>query len=108
MKKFNPSTIGLLQALGVVVYCGLIAGMLNLFGKTITAPVGFFGSVLMLVLLVFSAAVTGSIVFGYPAYLFLKNKQVKEALLILVYTLLYCLAFIIIAILLIAVLGNRV
>lgn len=106
MKKANLSIIGLLQALGLVIYCVLIAGMLNLFGKTLTAPVGFLGSVLILVLLVFSAAVTGSIVFGYPAYLFLKNKQVKEALLILAYTLLYCLAFIIIAILLIAVLGS--
>ncbi len=106
MKKIDPPLIGLLQALGVVVYCVLIAGMLSLFAKTLTAPMGFFGSVLILVLLVFSVAVTGSIVFGYPAYLFLKNKQVKEALLILVYTLLYCLAFIIIAILLIAVLGG--
>lgn len=106
MKKTNPSTIGLLQALGLVVYCVLIAGMLNLFGKTIAAPVGFLGSVLILVLLVFSAAVTGSIVFGYPAYLFLKNKQVKEALLILAYTLLYCLAFIIIAISFIVALGS--
>ncbi len=106
MKKINPSTAGLLQALSVVIYCALIAGMLNLFGKTLTAPMGFLGSVLILVLLVFSAAVTGSIVFGYPAYLFLKNKQIKEALLILVYTLLYCLVFIIIAILLIVVLGG--
>ena len=106
MKKINPSIIGLLQALGVVIYCALIAGMLNLFGRTLAAPVGFFGSVLILVLLVFSAAVSGSIVFGYPAYLFLKDKQIKESLFILAYTLVYCLAFIIIASLLIAVLGS--
>ena len=106
MKKTNLSIIGLVQALSLVGYCVLIAGMLNLFGKTLTAPVGFPGSVLILVLLVFSAAVTGSIVFGYPAYLFLKNKQTKQALLILAYTLLYCLAFIIIAIFFIVVLGG--
>jgi hypothetical protein len=41
--------------------------------------------------LVFSAAVTGSIVFGYPAYLFFKEKKVKEPLLILAFTSLYCL-----------------
>jgi len=106
MKKPSPFLIGLLQALGVVLYCALIVGVFNLFGKASTAPMGFFGSVLMLVLLVFSAAVTGSIVFGYPTYLFLREKQTKEALLILAYTLLYSLAFIIIAIVLIAVLAG--
>lgn len=89
MKKINTSKIGFFQALGVVFYCAFIAGLINLFGKAFPAPTGFFGSVFMLVLLVFSAAFTGSIVFGYPAYLFLNNKQAKEALYILGFTLLY-------------------
>lgn len=97
MKKINSSLIGLFQALGVVIYCALIAGVLNFLGKTFTAPMGFLGSVLILVLLVFSAAATGSILFGYPAYLFLRSKKTKEALSILAYTFLYCLVFIIIA-----------
>jgi len=96
MKKLNPSTIGLLQALGVVAYCALVVGVLNLFGKIFLAPVGFWGSVFILILLVFSAAVSGSIVFGYSAYLFLKNKQAKEALSILGFTLLYSLGIILI------------
>lgn len=104
MKKLNPSTIGLLQALGVVAYCTLVVGVLNLFGRIFFAPVGFFGSVFMLILLVFSAAVSGSIVFGYPAYLAL-NKRIKEALSILVFTLLYCLGIILITIVLITALG---
>lgn len=103
MKKLNPSTIGFLQALGVVIYCALVVGILNLFGKIFFAPPGFWGSLLILVLLVFSAAVSGSIVFGYPAYLAL-NKKIKEALSILAYTLLYSLIIIIIIVVLIAVL----
>ena len=42
----------------------------------------------MLTLLVFSAAVTGSLVFGYPVYLIL-NKQTKEGVSIFAYTLLF-------------------
>jgi len=106
MKKLDPYLIGLLQALAVIVYCLLIAGLLNLFGNVFAAPVGLLSSVFILVLLVFSAAATGSIVFGYPAYLFLKTKQTKKSLLILSYTLLYCLTFIIIAIVAIAMTGS--
>ena len=108
MKKLNTSLIGLFQALGVVIYCALIVGIFNFFGKNFAGPAGFFGSILILVLLVVSAAVTGSIVFGYPAYLFLKHKRTKEALLILAHTLLYCLGIVIIALVLIAVLGFRI
>jgi len=80
----------------VVIYCALVVAIINLFGQIFFAPPGFFGSVLILVLLVFSAAVSGSIVFGYPAYLFLKNKQAKEALSILGFTLLYAVGIILI------------
>ncbi len=56
------------------------------------------GWILMLFLLVFSAAVTGLLVFGYPVYLVL-NKKIKEALKVLGYTFLYCLGIILIVIL---------
>jgi len=101
--KTNLSLIGLLQALGIVVYCGLIAGLLLLLGKTDVTPAGFLGATLMLILLVFSAAITGSIVFSYPAYLAL-NKKIKEALSLLAYTLLYLLGFITIILIVIATL----
>ena len=104
MKKINPSLIGLAQALGLVIYCALIAGLLWFLGNISVEPLGFFGSVLMLMLLVFSAAVTGSIVFGYPTYLVLNNR-VKEALSILAFTLLYCLGVIIVVIVITAMLG---
>jgi hypothetical protein len=105
MKKLNLSTIGLLQASGLTIYCSLIVGILSWFEKGFFAPPGFLGLLLMLVLLVFSAAVTGSIVFGYSAYLFLKHKKTKEPLSILAFTLLYCLAIIMIIAILIAALA---
>ncbi|MCX6796324.1 MAG: hypothetical protein NTW06_02380, partial [Candidatus Falkowbacteria bacterium] len=64
MKKLNPSLIGLLQAVGVIAYCILIAALLNFLGKTSIQPPGILGFAAMLVVLVFSAAITGSIVFG--------------------------------------------
>ncbi len=92
MKK-DLSLIGLLQALGIIVYCALIGGFFILLGKIAIKPSDFWVSVLILVLLVFSAAVTGSIVFGYSVYLAF-NKKIKEALSLLGYTLLYILGFI--------------
>lgn len=94
MKKLTPSTVGFFEALGVAVYCALIVGIITGFEKT-GAPPGFFGPLLMLVLLVFSAAVTGSLVFGYPAYLAL-HKKFKEAISVLAYAVLYFLGIILI------------
>lgn len=94
MKKPNLCLLGFLQALGVIVYCGLVAGFFWSCNKFFVAASGFWATALMLALLVFSAAVTGSIVFGYPAYLALKGK-IKDALTLLAYTLLYCLGLLI-------------
>jgi len=98
-KKLTPSTIGFLQALGAAAYCALIVFVIMSFSKN-AAPPGFLGSLLILVLLVFSAAVTGSIVFGYPAYLAL-HKRFQEALYILAFTAVYFLGIILIIVILI-------
>lgn len=82
--------IGLIQALGVAVYCALVAGFVDLMSRTEIMMPRFWGTAFMLVLLVFSAAATGLIVFGYPVLLFLKSR-VKEGLVLLGYTLLFCL-----------------
>jgi len=100
MKKLNPSIIGLLQAIGIAIYCALVVATINYFGKIFFAPPGFWGSVFILMLLVFSAAVSGSIVFGYPAYLAL-NKRIKRALSVLAFTALYSLGIILIIVILI-------
>ena len=97
MKKFlvkaTPSTLGLLQAIAVILYCALVAGFFSTMTKSPVQP-GFFGFFLMLILLVFSAAATGSMVFGYPAYLALVKNKIKEALMILAFTLLFSLVII--------------
>jgi hypothetical protein len=60
----------------------------------------------MLNLLVFSAAVTGSMVFGFPVYLALVKNKIKEALTILTFTALYALAIILITVTLILALAR--
>ena len=102
MNKSNPSLIGFLQALGVVAYCALIGGFFQLGNRFFPKQSVFLMSVLVLILLVFSAAITGMIVFGYPAYLAL-NKRIKEALFVFFYTLLYFLGIIGIMIIILAV-----
>ncbi len=93
-KSPDPSIIGLAQSLGVTIYSILIGGFFLLMERIAAKP-GFIGIVLMLVLFVFSAAVTGSMVFGYPVYLAL-NKKAREAIKVLVYTLLYSLGIILV------------
>jgi len=94
LEREKLSTIGLCQALFVTVYCGLVALLFNYLTKAIPSGPGFFGFFFMLILLVFSAAVTGSVVFGYPVYLALAKNKIKEALTILAFTLLYSLVII--------------
>jgi len=100
MKKLNLSLIGFLQALGVLVYCGLISGLFWLLDSYFRSnPPQFAVMLFMLVILVFSAAVTGSLVFGYSVYLAMQ-KEIKQALKLLGFTLLYSLGFVLIIVIL--------
>lgn len=101
MKK-TPWKIGLLQAAGVAGYVLLISGALSLLQAVLEPSSDFVAATLMLTLLVFSAAATGSMVFGYPAYLMF-NKRAKEA----VQTFAYTLGFLLLAVILILLLGAR-
>ena len=93
MKKLKPSLIGFLQALGVVTYCILISSFFQFGNRFFPKQQDFLLPVLILMLLVFSAAVTGTIVFGYSVYLAL-NQRIKEALHVFFYTLLYIIVII--------------
>ena len=95
MKK-NPSTIGLLQAIGITIYCLLIAGLFQLLERFSTSSPEYVVMALILILLVFSAALCGFILFGYPVYLIL-NKKLKEGLQILGFSALWMLGIIFIA-----------
>lgn len=86
-KNSKLPLIGLLQALGVFSYCGLIGIFFISMEKFGSKQPDFLMIAFMLFLFVISAAVTGSLVFGYPVYLLI-NKKIKEALQVLVYTLL--------------------
>lgn len=87
--------VGLLQALGVTIYCFIISSLFRFFESSSIEPPSFLGPAFMLLLLVFSAAVTGGLVFGYPVYLAM-NKEIKKALQVLAYTLFFCLLFVVI------------
>lgn len=104
-KKIDIPFIALIQTFGVIIYCTLIAGLFRIIAEiSPEEPAGFLGSILILSLLVFSAAITGSLVFGYPAYLAL-TKRIKEALSVLAHTFLFGLVVIVVVLFVVVVLG---
>jgi hypothetical protein len=67
--------LGILTGIGTVAYCGAVALLMTTMNKIFAEMPGQgLAIVTILLLLVFSAAVTGSLVFGYPAYLFIQKK----------------------------------
>jgi len=78
-----------INALGTALYVILVASFISFLGnglfdsledKTVLIPVG------MLMLLVFSVALVGALIFGKPIVWYLEDKK-KEAVLLLLYTL---------------------
>lgn len=90
--KVSASLVGLCQALGVGVYTAIIAAFLYLVGQSGLQP-GYWGVVVMLVLLVLSAAITGSLVFGLAAYHALRGRT-RLGFEIFAYTILYIFVFV--------------
>lgn len=90
MKKINNWSAGLVQALGVVLYVSIVASIMWGFNGWLSNSPNVLTMILILTLLVLSAAITGAIVFVYPAYLFL-NKKTRAALAVFGYTLLFIL-----------------
>lgn len=74
-----------IDAVGVFVYVLIVALILtnaqNIFGQM----ANFWGPVAFLLLFVFSAAVCGTLVFGWPAYLWFDGAK-KDAVKTLLYT----------------------
>lgn len=102
-EKTSLGLISFLQALGLAVYCGLVALLFlkgnNLFGNT---P-NFLSQVLILVLFVASALVSALLVLGYPFYLFWQKKQTQKALKLVGYTTIWLVGFIFSTILLVLI-----
>jgi len=93
LQKISPILAGLIQALLVTGYCVLIARYFYFMNQNFNSPPMVLGIMLMLMILVFSAAIMGVIVFGYPVYL-LFEKKFKKALQVVGYTLLFTSVFI--------------
>jgi hypothetical protein len=94
-KNFSKSKIGLFQAIGVAVYCFIIANVFRLLEELHVNPPELVVISFMLFLLVFSVAIVGSLIFGTSISLLIQKKT-KAALNLLAFTLLYGFAIIII------------
>ena len=96
-KKLSSVYLGLVQALAVTLYVTLVSSFINYMGHSNFGSNDFLTAVMMLSLLVFSAALTGLLIFGLPIYLII-DKKVKQALSILGYTFLWLLLIIILVV----------
>lgn len=76
---------GFLFSLGVVAYVFLVVLVMNNGNSLFGTMDNFWGPLAMLLLFTVSAAITGSLVFGRPIYLFL-NGMKKEAVTLALYT----------------------
>ena len=68
-----------LQALGVAVYVGIVAWVMSNGERLFGSMPGMVGPMVLLMLLVLSAAVVGSLIFGRAAYLLLTGAK-KEGI----------------------------
>lgn len=94
MKKSQYILKSLRNALGVLVYVtGVALAMFNMEHAFDNEP-SFLVPVIMLLLFIISAAVTGSLVLGKPIMLYLDNQK-KEAFIFLFLTLAWLVSFII-------------
>lgn len=89
-KNSNLVIAGILSGILQVIYIFILITIGNqvaeyLRSQNIIAPI--LGSILLLTVFVFSAAVSALLVLGYPAYLLLVEKKTKEAILTLLTTL---------------------
>lgn len=78
MKKPSIHLIAFFQAMGVTAYVALIITILNqltMIFASIGERIPFLGPLIILLLFVLSAAITGSIVLGYPLMLFLEKRK---------------------------------
>lgn len=90
LEKEKVWKIGLLQSLLVTLYCGGVAAFFSFLATAFPKdPPGLFGFFLMLMLLVLSAAITGSLVFAYPVYLAVIKSKIGEAAKILMFTMIF-------------------
>ena len=86
MNKWPLGAIGLLQALGVTAYCGLIGVIFWKGNEWFSRMPDYFGPVLMLTLLSTSALICALMTLAYPAFLIVKKNQPVKALKLIGFT----------------------
>jgi uncharacterized membrane protein len=87
MNEAEVMKFGFLGGILEATYCFLIASGLLILSNTMPQPkVPLVGFLLFLLLFVFSAAISGILVFGYPGYLVIQ-KRYQEALMTFLTTL---------------------
>ena len=85
---------GFFQALGIVIYCGLVGLIFWRGNQWFGKMNNYLGPVLVLTLLSVSVLVCGLLAFGYPVMLFWDEKKTKDALKLVGYTAAWLLGFI--------------
>jgi len=93
MNLQKPVPLSLLHALAVIAYIVIVVFIINSMGPVFEDQSDdFWTPVLFLMLFVVSAAITGTLVLGRPAYLYF-NDQKKESIQFLVYTICWLFVF---------------
>ena len=85
MKNLKLILYALVQSLGVFIYISGIVWVLFNADKWIGKNFSLWQPVMTLMLLVISAAVTGTLVFGRSVYFYLEGLK-KESILVFIYT----------------------
>lgn len=101
-KSLSLTFIAFLQALGLVVYCGLIGLLFSQGGKWF-GPHNFLGPAFFLTLFVASALICALLTLGYPIVLFWEREQTIKALKLVVYTTAWLIFFVLLVILVLVV-----
>lgn len=87
-KTREPSLgfIAFLQALGLFIYCALVALLFWRGNQWFGSVPNFFGPLLFLILFVTSALISALVTLGYPIILFWEKRQRVQAIRLVLYT----------------------
>jgi len=102
MKKLSSPLIGLIQALGLSLYCALV-GIIFWKGSSWFGNMNnLTGPFTMLSLFVVSALICALIALGYPFTVFWDKKNTKQALKLIIYTACWLVLFVLITLIIFA------
>ncbi|MFA5185300.1 MAG: hypothetical protein WC551_02345 [Patescibacteria group bacterium] len=89
MKTPKLHLVSLASSAGVIAYISFVAWLMTNLGHWIDVPKQtLIGPVIFLTLFVLSATVVGSLVLGYPIWLYFENKK-KDAVRLFVYNVIF-------------------